>query len=104
MQPWICVDSSLGCVPTALCDGCRGRELAVALPQARVLGEQWAEQVARRPEHRGHDQWPQDERALTIARRKVRSLATDERLVEPLAEVCIRGAAEWWGRRSARYR
>jgi hypothetical protein len=76
----------------------------VALPQARVIGACWAESVARRPEHRGHEVWPQDERALAIARSKVATLVTDARLVETLAEACVRGAAEWWKRRGPRYR
>jgi hypothetical protein len=69
-----------------------------------VLGEVWAEQVARGRAHRGHASWPDDERALVIARRRVAQLASDPRLVEALAATCVKGAAGWWERRPARYR
>jgi hypothetical protein len=72
--------------------------------QARVVGEVWAEEVGRRPEHRGRDSWPDDVRAIAIAERKVEQLAADPRLRAELAKLCVAGAAAWWERRPAGYR
>lgn len=92
------------CQPEALCEHCYQRDLAVACRQARVLGSVWAERVARDPAHRGHASWPDDERALAIATRKVVSLSRDPRMREDLAWACAAGAVAWWGSRPARYR
>lgn len=92
------------CLPDALCDRCFGRELMAKRGQADVIGQCWAERVARDPAHRGRASWPTDDRALAIARRKVANLAADPRLLEELAAACVAGAAAWWVRRPARYR
>ena len=84
------------CDPTELCDRCFGRELRERAPQSRVLGAMWAEEVARRPEYRGREQWPMTGKVQDIARRKVRQLSPDTRLREELAQDCIAGAVAWW--------
>ena len=72
-------------------------------PQAAVLGQVWAEHVACT---RGREpSWPTHEpRTLRIARQKVVQLATDPRMLEPLAVACSEGAATWWVSRPERYR
>jgi hypothetical protein len=92
------------CLPEALCERCYGRELFAKRGQARVLGEQWAENVGRRPKHRRHVSWPDDEATLAIAARKVVNLTADPRLRAELATLCLAGAAAWWARRPERYR
>jgi hypothetical protein len=92
------------CPKTELCAACYGRELVSHRGQAAAIGQCWAEEVARRPEYRGHERWPDDERAMEIARRRVRQLAADPRLRDELAVMCIAGAAAWWERRPAAYR
>lgn len=92
------------CPPDALCELCYGRELLAKRGQADVLGQTWAERVGRRPEYRGRASWPDDERALAIARRLVENLAADPRLRAELAVACVAAAVAWWERRPARYR
>lgn len=92
------------CEPAALCDACYGRELAVKSRQANVAGQCWAERVARRPEFRGRESWPDDARALELATAKVVNLSPDPRLRADLARACLAGAAAWWARRPPRYR
>ena len=84
------------CEPTELCDRCFGRELRALQPQARVLGAMWAEEVARRPEHREREHWPMTGKVQEIALRKVQYLSPDARLREELVQDCIAGAAAWW--------
>lgn len=87
-----------------MCEHCLGATLAAHRPQARVLGQCWGERVCR-GELRARETWPTlEHKTLTIARRLVAPLATDPRLVEPLALACSEGAAAWWLRRPARYR
>lgn len=92
------------CRAELLCAGCYGHTVMGCREQARVTGEVWAEQVGRRPEHRGQASWPVDARALAIARRRCVPLSADQRVVDELAAVCLRGAAAWWERRPAGYR
>lgn len=92
------------CAPAALCAGCYARELLAQRGQAEVVGQCWAERVARRPEHRGRASWPNDARALELAVGKVAQLAADPRLRAELARACLAGAAAWWARRPERYR
>jgi hypothetical protein len=91
------------CVEHELCEACYGRELTAKRPQARVVGECWAERICR-GELRAQPAWPESERALAIARRLVGALAKDSRLLDELALGCVRGAAAWWQRRPPRYR
>jgi hypothetical protein len=87
-----------------LCDDCLGRELLAKRGQADVLGQCWAERICR-GELRARDAWPTlEEKTLQIARRQVRSLAKDPRLIDKLAVACSAGAAAWWQRRPPRYR
>ena len=92
------------CAAEQLCARCYGRELAAKRPQARVIGECWAERICR-GELRRRDRGPErDAKALRIARRLVSALARDTRLLDELAVTCSSGAAAWWQRRPARYR
>jgi hypothetical protein len=92
------------CADALLCDRCYGRELAAKRPQARVLGACWAERICRGA-LRARPAWPEDgDKAVQIARRLVRGLARDPRLIEALAQACSSGAAEWWQHRPPRYR
>lgn len=92
------------CASDKLCDGCYGRELVAKRPQARVVGECWAERICR-GELRLRELWPEhDDKTIRIARRLVGALAQDPRLCEELALACSRGAAAWWVRRPLRYR
>jgi hypothetical protein len=92
------------CAIDQLCDRCYGRELTAKRPQARVVGECWAERVCR-GELRAIAVWPErDDKAMRIARRLVGALAKDPRLIDELATACSDGAAAWWQRRPARYR
>jgi hypothetical protein len=92
------------CTRVQLCDRCYGRELITKRPQARVVGECWAERVCRGA-RRAQQAWPEhDEKTITIARRLVSALAHDPRLRDELAAACARGAAAWWQRRPPRYR
>jgi hypothetical protein len=103
-MPWICPDTAPACASDALCDSCYGRTLTYARAQARVIGATWAERVARDRTHRGRD-WPAGEpKAREIARRLVRALATDPRLVDELGAACEAGASAWWAQRPERYR
>lgn len=100
-----CLDADPACADAQLCAGCLGRARIVAVGMARAAGAVWAEAIARQhPELRGREAWPADERALELARHRVRSLAQDPRLVEELARACVEGAVEWWGRRPGRHR
>lgn len=98
-----CTDLAPGCSPAALCGRCYGSELLSKRGQADVLGQCWAERVARRPEFRDRA-WPNDERALAMAVAKVANLTPDPRLRAELAKACLAGAAAWWARRPAHYR
>jgi len=74
-----------------------------------VIGQCWAERICReRPELRAEPEWPthgpQAVKALAIARRLVRQLTADPRLLEELAAACAAGAAAWWQRRGPAYR
>lgn len=70
-----------------------------------MSGAVWAERIAaRHPELRARVAWPDDDKALAIARRMVAPLATDPRLAEPLAMACLAGAQAWWLGRLPRYR
>jgi hypothetical protein len=92
------------CATDQLCERCYGRELTAKRPQARVVGECWAERICR-GELRRIAAWPEHGgKAIGIARRLVSALAKDPRLVDELAVTCSRGAAAWWQRRPARYR
>jgi hypothetical protein len=92
------------CATDRLCERCYGRELTAKRPQARVVGECWAERICR-GELRRIAAWPEDGgKAIGIARRLVSALARDPRLLDELAVACSRGAAAWWQRRPARYR
>ena len=94
----------LCCADDELCDRCYGRELTAKRPQARVVGECWAERICR-DALRANAVWPErEEKALQIARRLVGTLAKDPRLLDELAPACSRGAAAWWQRRPERYR
>jgi len=95
-----------GCTPEALCEGCYARDLLAKRQQAGVIGQCWAERIARRHlELRVQPAWPEhEERTLDIARRLVARLSTDPRMIDVLAVACSRGAAVWWERRPARYR
>lgn len=92
------------CTDAALCEICYPRELLVKARQAAVIGQCWAERVARRREYRGLASWPVNERVLAIAARLVASLATDQRMVGELAKACVSGASAWWARRPEGYR
>jgi hypothetical protein len=92
------------CPPEQLCAACYGRGRHDHLPQARVIGECWAERVCR-GELRQREAWPAGEpKTLVIARRLVGALASDPRLLEELALACDAGAAAWWARRPESYR
>ena len=92
------------CAPEQLCDRCFARALTAKRPQARVVGECWAERICRGAA-RGVAEWPErTDKTLRIARRLVGPLAKDPRLLDELAIACSRGAAAWWERRPARYR
>lgn len=92
----ILVTMPCACTAVRACTECRG--------QAGVLGQVWAERVARLyPEHRSRAEWPTDERALAIARGKVGRLSRPEH-VEVMALACVEGAVEWWARRGPGYR
>jgi len=92
------------CVPAGLCPRCYGRELMAKRGQADVIGQCWAERICR-GELRAREAWPEhDEKAIGIARRLVRRLAEDPRLLDELAAACNAGAAARWARRPARYR
>lgn len=92
------------CTDAALCEHCYGRELMVKRRQAGVIGQCWAERICR-GELRAEPAWPEHgDRTIQIARRLVRSLARDPRLLDQLAAACSSGAAMWWQRRPARYR
>lgn len=91
------------CADEELCERCFGRELTAKRLQARVVGECWAERVCRGA-LRAKPCWPQDDKALQIARRLVGTLAKDPRLLDQLAFACVGGAAAWWQRRPPRYR
>jgi hypothetical protein len=92
------------CNSDRLCARCYGRELTAKRPQARVVGECWAERICRGELRRIAD-WPEDGgKAFVIARRLVGALASDPRLLDELAVACSRGAAAWWQRRPPRYR
>jgi hypothetical protein len=92
VPPSICPEGAPTCRSAALRQACHGRELTAKLGQARVVGETWAERVCR-GDHRKVAAWPQDDKALAIARRLVAQLAADPRLVSELARVCVSGAA-----------
>lgn len=92
------------CAENQLCDRCFGRELTKKCSQARVIGECWAERICRGP-LRAQPAWPgPDDKTLRIARRLVRTLGRDPRLLDQLAVACVIGAAAWWQRRPQRYR
>lgn len=92
------------CAAEQLCERCFGRELAAKSGQAAALGQVWAESICR-GELRAIETWPElAPRTLAMARRKVRQLGQDPRLLEQLALACSRGAATWWAGRPARYR
>ena len=92
------------CASERLCDRCYGRELTAKRPQARVVGECWAERICR-GELRAIAAWPEHgDKAIRIARRLVGALAKDPRLIDELAVACSHGAAAWWQRRPPRYR
>lgn len=72
-----------------------------------MLGQCWAERICRGAVCY-EPAWPvagdKALRALEIARRMVRALAKDPRLLEELAQACNAGAVAWWQRRPPRYR
>lgn len=99
-----CIARAPGCTYASMCERCYGRELAIRRPQARVLGQCWAERVCR-GERRAVETWPtEDPKVLAIARRLVAQLAADPRLLDAFAAACSQGAAAWWARRPAKYR
>jgi len=92
------------CATDRLCDRCYGRELTAKRPQARVVGECWAERICR-GDLRTIAAWPErDDKAIRIARRLVGAPAKAPGLLDELAIACSRGAAAWWQRRPPRYR
>ncbi len=93
-------------MPGGLCPRCYGRELMAKRGQAAVIGQCWAERIGLRHEElRAQPVWPEhEERTLAIARRLVRQLTQDPRLIDELAAACNAGAAAWWLRRPERYR
>lgn len=101
MPPPYC-SLSTTCTAATLCERCLGRELVAKHPMAGVLGQCWAERLARtQRETRGRETWVSD---LDEARRLVASLGQDPRLVAELVVACDAGAAAWWARRPAGYR
>lgn len=92
------------CAEDRLCERCYGRELLAKSGQASVIGQCWAERICRGA-LRGEPAWPEHgDKTIRIARRLVRTLARDPRLLDELAAACSRGAAAWWLRRPERYR
>ena len=99
-----CIAGVATCTPATLCARCYQRELASRRPQARAIGQMWAERICR-GELRGREAWPtEDPKTIAIARRKVAQLARDPRLLELFAVACSEGAAAWWAGRPAKYR
>jgi hypothetical protein len=99
-----CTSGEPSCRQASLCLPCLADAIAQRGPQARTIGMMWAESICR-GEHRGKKTWPtMAAKTLAIARRKVAALATDPRLLEPLALACSEGAAAWWRDRPAHYR
>ena len=99
-----CTSDEPSCRQASLCLPCLADAAAQRRPQARTIGMMWAERICR-GEHRARDNWPTlDGKTLAIARRKVAALATDPRLLEPLALACSEGAAVWWRGRPSRFR
>jgi len=86
-----------GCceVDKPLCDHCVVDTFAQLRGTAACRGEVWAMTLAsRRPRS---TPWPTgSEKVLAIARRKVRDLTKDDRLLECLAVELARWAARWW--------
>ena len=85
-----------------LCDACLEQHLQWHRGVAQCRGEGWARAIANVcpidvP-------WPRTERARQIARRKVADLASDERLLELLADECELGAERWWNAQLAKSR
>jgi len=100
----VCLSQDPTCRTEQLCASCLSRALAALRPQARTVGAVWCESVCRR-DARARAAWPaESDRLLAIARRRVASLAQDERLHGELTQAAIAGASAWWERRPAKYR
>lgn len=95
------------CPEDHLCGRCYARERFTKRGQADVIGQCWAERICRGA-LRAQPAWPEHgasgAKAFAIARRLVRALSKDPRLLDELAQACNAGAASWWQRRPARYR
>jgi len=92
------------CTDDQLCERCYGQAVRAKDHQAGVIGQCWAERVCR-GEFRAQAGWPEnDPKTVAIARRLVRALARDPRLLDALARACTAGAAAWWRSRPAGYR
>ncbi len=77
-----------------MCDACVEQHLKWHRGIAYNRGQDWARAIAEvipidRP-------WPITEKMRAIARRKVAELASDQRLLEALADAVVEGASTWW--------